>query len=415
MLPLIIPIGALLCGVALLLLGNGLLNTLLAVRGNMEGFSDGLMGLIMSGYFIGFFIGTFLAIPLISRIGYIRTFAFCAAIISCSALLHVLYVNPYFWMILRIVTGMMLVMLYTVVESWLTAQTPTDQRGRVFAVYMVVNLGALTIAQQLLRLDSPLSFVLFAIAAMLISAGLAPVTLTRLTQPVITSTERFKFKTLYRLAPVAVFTSAFSGLAMGAFWGMAPIYAIHAGLEVNDVATFMSCAILGGAICQYPMGRYSDRHDRRKVLAVITFLASIAALLLALSAYLGLMLLLAVAIYGGLIFSVYPVAIAHLVDQIEPEDNLAGVSGLLLLYGIGASLGPALAGQLMHFFGHQALPFYFFLTQIVSAIYTVYTYRQDKENLPEHASQFVPMVRTTPAVLDMMPDEEIKTSENNMD
>ncbi len=412
MLPLIIPIGALLLGVALLLLGNGLLNTLLAVRGSMEGYSDGLMGLIMSGYFVGFFIGTFLAIPLISRIGYIRAFAFCASLISCSALLHVLYVNPYFWMILRVMTGMMLVILYTVVESWLTAQTPTEQRGRVFAVYMVVNLGALTIAQQLLRLDSPLSFVLFAIAAMLISAGLAPVTLTRLTQPVITSTERFKFKTLYRLAPVAVFTSAFSGLAMGAFWGMAPIYAIHVGLDVNDVATFMSCAILGGAICQYPMGRYSDRHDRRKVLAVITFLASLAALLIALSAYLGLMLLLAVAIFGGLIFSVYPVAIAHLIDQIEPEDNLAGVSGLLLLYGIGAALGPALSGQLMHFFGHQALPFYFFLTQLVSAIYIVYTYKQDKENKPEHASQFVPMVRTSPSVINMMPDEEIKTDEN---
>jgi MFS family permease len=412
MLPLIIPIGALLLGVALLLLGSGLLNTLLAVRGNLEGYSDGLMGLIMSGYFAGFFIGTFLAIPLISRIGYIRTFAFCAALISCSALLHVIYVNPYFWLILRTVTGMMLVILYTVVESWLTAHTPTEHRGRVFAVYMIVNLGALTVAQQLLRLDSPLSFVLFAIAAMLITAGLAPVTLTRLTQPVITSTERFKFKTLYRLAPVAVFTSAFSGLAMGAFWGMAPIYAIHVGLDVGGVATFMSCAILGGAICQYPMGRYSDRHDRRKVLAVITFLASIAALLLALSAYLGSMLLLAIAIYGGLIFSVYPVAIAHLVDQIEPEDNLAGVSGLLLLYGIGASLGPALAGQLMSFFGHQALPFYLFLTQIVSAIYIVHAYKQDKENLPEHASQFVPMVRTSPSVLDMMPDEEIQKTEN---
>ena len=199
---------------------------------------------------------------------------------------------------------------------------------------------------------------------------------------------------------------------MGAFWGMSPIYAIHVGLEVNEVATFMSCAILGGALCQYPMGRYSDRHDRRIVLAVITFLASIAALLLALSAYLGFLLLFAVAIYGGLVFSVYPVAIAHLVDQIEPQDNLAGVSGLLLLYGIGASLGPALAGQLMHFFGHQALPFYFFITQLVTAIYIVRTYKMDREKQPEHASQFVPMVRTSPSVLDMMPDDEIQNIEN---
>lgn len=415
MLPLIIPIGALLFGIALLLLGNGLLNTLLAVRGNLEGYSDSMMGFIMSGYFVGFFIGTFLAIPLISRIGYIRTFAFCAALISSSALLHVLFVNPYFWMTLRVMTGTLLVILYTVVESWLTAQTPIEQRGRVFAVYMIVNLGALTAAQQLMRFDSPLSFVLFAIAAMLISAGLAPVTLTRLAQPVIKNTTRLTFKTLYGLAPIAVVASTFSGLAMGAFWGMAPIYGIHVGLEVNSVATFMSCAILGGAICQYPMGRYSDKHDRRKVLAVISFLACLAAIVLAFSAYVGFSLLLAIAIYGGLAFSVYPVAIAHLVDQLEPEDNLPGVSGLLLLYGIGAALGPALAGQLMHFFGHQALPFYFFLTQLLLAIYTVQTYRLHKEEQPEHASQFVPMVRTSPSALNMMPDEEIQNTENKID
>jgi MFS family permease len=412
MLPLIIPIGALLFGIALLLLGNGLLNTLLAVRGSMEGYSDSLMGLVMSGYFVGFFIGTFLAIPLIGRIGYIRSFAFCAALISCSALLHVLFVNPFFWLILRIMTGMLLVILYTVVESWLTAQTPTEQRGRVFAVYMVVNLGALTIAQQLLRLDSPLSFTLFAIAAMLISAGLAPVAITRLTQPVVTHTQRLKFKTLYKLAPVSVLASSFSGLAMGAFWGMLPIYGIHAGLEVNNVATFMSCAILGGALFQFPIGRYSDKHERRIVLAVIVLLASFAALLLALSAHFNFLLLLAIAIYGGLAFSVYPVAIAHLVDQLEPENNLAGVSGLLLLYGIGAALGPAIAGQLMEFFGYQALPFYFFLTQFILGLYIIRVYRLHKEEKPEYASHFVPMVRTTPTVLDMMPDEEISSEDN---
>ncbi|MBL1141012.1 MAG: MFS transporter [Proteobacteria bacterium] len=412
MLPLIIPIGALLLGVSLLLLGNGLLNTLLAVRGSMEGYSDSLMGFIMSAYFVGFFIGTFLAIPLINRIGYIRTFAFCASLISCSALLHVLFINPYFWMFLRVMAGVLLVVLYTVVESWLTAHTPTQQRGRVFAVYMIVNLGALTIAQQLLRLDSPLSFVLFAIAAILVSAGLAPVTLTRLTQPVITNVERLKFKTLYSLAPVAVVGTFFSGLAMGAFWGMAPIYGIHVGLKVNGVATFMSCAILGGALCQYPMGRYSDKHDRRIVLAFISFFASLAALLLSFSAYIDVLLLLTIAIYGGLAFSVYPVAISHLVDQLEPEDNLAGVSGLLLLYGVGAAVGPAIAGQLMYYFGHQALPVYFFLTQMILAAYIVRIYKSHKEEQPEHASPFVPMVRTSPSVLDMLPDEDIKSSEN---
>ncbi len=410
MLPLIIPIGALLLGVALLLLGNGLLNTLLALRGSMEGYNDSLMGFIMSGYFVGFFMGTFIALPLVNRIGHIRAFAFCAALTSCTALLHVIFVNPYMWLLLRVMTGGLIVILYTVIESWLTAQTSRELRGRVFAIYMVVNLGALTIAQQLLRLDSPLTFLLFALSAMLISVSLAPVTLTRLPQPKITNATRLKFKTIYALAPIAVVASALSGLAMGGFWGMVAIYANHAGLDVTGVGTFMSCAILGGAIFQYPMGRYSDKHDRRKVLAVITACASFAAILLGVLSYAGSWVLLAIAIYGGLTFTVYPVVVAHLGDHLEPENMLPGVTGVLLLYGIGAAIGPALAGQLMHLFGYQALPVYFFAMQLLLAIYATMKYKQDKEPVPENASPFVPMVRTSPTVLNMMPEEEITTS-----
>ena len=404
MLPLIIPIGALLLGVALLLLGYGLLNTLLGLRGIMEGYSDGMMGMIMSCYFIGFLVGTFLALPLINRIGYIRAFAFCAALVSSAALLHVLFVNPYFWMFLRILTGTLLVILYTVIESWLTAETSKEQRGRVFSIYMVVNLGALTLAQQLLRLDTPSSFVLFALAAMLISVSLTPVALTRLAQPVVSRTPRLKFKKLYALAPIAVVASTCSGMAMGAFWGMAPVYANHVGLDVNGVATFMSCAILGGALCQYPMGRYSDRHDRRKILAVISVAASCAAVLLVFLSHAGAWLFIAMAIYSGMAFAVYPVAIAHLVDQLEYKDVLSGVSSLLLLYGLGAAVGPALVGLLMNSIGYQALPYYFFSTQFLLAIYTVKKYKQSKEE-PEHFSEFVPMVRTSPSALNMLPDD----------
>ncbi len=411
MLPLIIPIGALLLGVALLLLGNGLLNTLLALRGSMEGYSDSLMGLIMSGYFVGFFVGTFVALPLINRIGHIRAFAFCAALTSSTALLHVIFVNPYVWMLLRVMTGMLLVTLYTVIESWLTAQTSKELRGRVFAIYMVVNLGALTIAQQLLRLDNPFSFVLFALAAMLISVSLAPVTITRLTQPKISNAPRLKFKTIYSIAPIALVASGLSGLAMGGFWGMAAIYASHSGLDVTGVATFMSCAILGGALFQYPMGRYSDKHDRRKVLIAVSVCASFAAILLAMLSYYGAWILLAIAIYGGLAFTVYPVVVAHLADHLEPEYILSGVSGLLLLYGIGAAIGPALAGKLMHVFGHQALPFYFFVMQLLLAIYTIIKFKQDAEPAPENASPFVPMVRTSPTALNMMPEEHISTAD----
>ncbi|MAG43691.1 MAG: MFS transporter, partial [Oceanospirillaceae bacterium] len=142
------PVLSLLAGVSLLLLGSGLLNTLLAVRGSEESFSDQAMGLIMSGYFVGFFVGTFLALPLIRRVGHIRTFAMCAAVGSVSVLLHDAFATPWAWGGLRILTGTALVILYTVIESWLNATTPPQNRGQVFAVYMVVNLGALAVSQQ---------------------------------------------------------------------------------------------------------------------------------------------------------------------------------------------------------------------------------------------------------------------------
>lgn len=415
MLPLIIPIGAILLGVALLLLGSGLLNTLLTLRASIEGYSDGLIGLIMSGYFVGFFFGTFLALPIVRRVGHIRAFALCAAIMSCSAILHVLFVNPYVWLLLRVLTGTVLVILYTVIESWLNGQTDASQRGRVFAVYMVVNLSALALAQQLLRIDSPETFVLFALAGMLITISLVPVTWTRFQQPHVGTISRVKFKTLYHAAPVASIGALLSGLVMGAFWGLAPLYAERSGLSSDQVALFMSGAILGGALFQFPLGRYSDTHDRRMVLAVICTVGVFASALIYLTAGHWQWQLVCVALYGGMAFSLYPVVIAHLIDFLDAKDILSGVSGLLLLHGVGAAIGPALAGQLMGLFGYLFLPVYFALVLAMLAAYCFYQVmplRSVAEEQPEQPIQFVPMVRTTPTAIEMMPEEPVEDETN---
>ncbi|MAK90935.1 MAG: MFS transporter, partial [Oleibacter sp.] len=313
MLPLIIPVTALLMGAALLLMGTGLLNTLLALRGVQEGFSDGSMGLIMSGYFVGFFIGTFLALPLISRMGHIRAFAFCAALVACSVLLHELFINPWGWGLSRVLTGTALVILYTIIESWLNAQTPPEQRGRIFAVYMVVNLAALALAQQFLQFGEISGFGFFAVASILVTLSLLPVTWTRVSQPEVQDVQRLPLKKLFNIAPVALYGALLSGLAMGAFWGMSALYAGRIGLDTQGVAMFMTCGILGGVLLQYPLGRYSDTHDRRLVLAVVACASVMAAALLAVLSSVGNWVMLAIAIYGGLAFAVYPLAVAHLV------------------------------------------------------------------------------------------------------
>ncbi|RLT92993.1 MFS transporter [Ketobacter sp.] len=411
MLPLILPIGALLMGVALLLLGSGLLNTLLAVRGGLEGYSDSSMGLIMSGYFIGFLIGTFLALPIIQRIGHIRTFAFCAALAACSVLLHVLVIHPWIWMLLRIMTGVSLVILYTVIESWLNGYTPSEQRGKVFSIYMMVNLGALAIAQQLLLLDEPTAFTLFAISAILVCLSLLPVTWTRLAQPEVSQVSKVKYADLYRAAPVAMAGALLSGLAMGAFWGLGALYAQRIGLDTQGVATFISAAVIGGAALQFPLGRYSDTHDRRKVLAIVCVAAAAAAALLSALSYAGQWVLLAIALYGGLAFAVYPVCVAHLSDHLDADSMLSGSSGILLLHGGGAAVGPALAGQIMGAIGPQALPLYFVVMQLLLAVFAFLQLRKLHEDPTDHHTQFVPMVRTTPTAFEMLPDEDFAEQE----
>lgn len=407
MLPMIVPISSLLTGVSLLLVGSGLLNTLLAINGTRQGFDDATLGMVMSGYFIGFFVGTFLSIRVITRIGHIRTFAICAAIASCSVLLHVLFQNPWVWLILRVITGAALVILYTVIESWLNTQSSKEERGQLFAVYMLVNLISLAIAQHFIRLEFEQSFILFAIACMFVSISLIPVAWTRLPQPVVNEITHMKIKQLYKIAPVAVVGAFISGLAMGAFWGMGAVYANRVGMSLEGVATFMSCAILGGALFQYPLGRFSDRNDRRKVVLMTTLAAALAATLLMVLASFGSWIVIAIAIYGGFAFAVYPVTVAHLVDHLDTDAVLSGVSGLLLIHGVGAAVGPTLAGTAMKISGPQALPIYFITMQLLLCLFSWLILRSRKEDELEHPSAFVTMVRTTPSAIEMMPDTEL--------
>ncbi|MDF1763618.1 MAG: MFS transporter [Oleibacter sp.] len=400
-------ISSLLLGVTLLLLGSGLLNTLLAIRGGLEGFTNQTMGFVMSGYFFGFFIGTFFALPMIRRVGHIRAFAVAAAIASVSSLMHQVIIDPWAWAGLRVLTGMSLVVLYTTIEGWLNSQTPTAQRGQVFAIYMVVNLGALTLAQQLLSFGEVSDYVLFAIASMLITLSLVPVAWTRRTPPEVNQVRRLSIPFLWRIAPIAVAGGLLSGLAMGAFWGMGAVYASNIGLSTAEVAAFITATILGGALLQFPVGRLSDKFDRRKVLMISAIIAGFSALLIIPMAMLsGWYLLIAMALYGGFAFSIYPIAIAHVIDHLEGSDILAGGSALLLLHGVGAAIGPALAGTLMDFLGSQSLLVYFWFMQWLLAVVAFLKMRERVEDKTlGDAAHFMPMVRTTAAAFEMHPDE----------
>ncbi|MDY6956629.1 MAG: MFS transporter [Pseudomonadota bacterium] len=405
MLSTLLPIVSLLLGIGILLIGNGLLGTLLALRAGLEGISDPVIGLVMSAYFVGFFGGTFICPTLIRRVGHIRAFAIFAAIAAVAALLHVLMIEPMFWLALRVVSGVCQVGLYTVIESWLNASIPNARRGQVFGAYMVVTLFALALGQALITHADPAGFPLFAIASMLMSLALLPIAFTSIPQPQLARTPRLGLRFLYRASPAAVGGTLTSGLIIGAFWGMGPVFALRIGLDEAGVAGFMSATILGGAALQWPIGHLSDRVDRRRVLAVIGATAALVALvtlLLTEGPVFGLVL--ATFLFGGLAFSVYPVSVAHMNDHLQPEEALEGSSGLLLLHGLGAAAGPALVGVLIGSFGPRSLLIYFAVALASLAVFVALRIRQAPPVALEDHAHFAPMVRTSPEALAVVTD-----------
>ncbi|MDM4769722.1 MFS transporter [Solimonas sp. SE-A11] len=409
----LLPISSLLFGVALLLAGNGLFGTLLGVRSAAEGWSGRTIGLMMSAYFAGFLLGTFVNPRIITRVGHIRAFAIFAALASSAALLQGLLVHPLAWLLLRLLTGICLVGLYMVVESWLNAQAEPSTRGQVFAGYMAVNFGGLAAGQTLLALYPVQGFELFGVAAMLLSLSLVPVALTSVAQPTVTQAPHLSLRALYTLAPVGIAGAVGSGLALSAFWGMGPAAAQQLGFQGSGVAAFMSAAILGGALLQLPIGRWSDRGgDRRRVLFLLTLASAATALgLFLLPLERSLLLLGGMFLFGGLAFAIYPVSIALTNDRLRPEDLLRGAGSLLLLHGAGAVLGPFLAGLLMEWLGPTALMLHFALMLGLLATYAAWRLWISPQG-PEAHTPFQPMVRTTPAALELIaPTTEDTTPE----
>ncbi|PKO67945.1 MAG: MFS transporter [Betaproteobacteria bacterium HGW-Betaproteobacteria-16] len=405
------PLSSLLSGVGLLIVGVGLLFSVVGLRAGLANFSGLTLGLVMSAYFAGFVLGTYVGPMIIRRVGHIRTFAAMASVASTMPILHALWIDPWFWGLLRLVTGVCLVGLYIVVESWLNALAPNEHRGKVFAAYMSVNFVALALGQWLILVGDRLGFVPFAMVSVLFSFALLPITLTPVNQPAPVEAPSFSLRTLYLASPLGVAVAFASGLLNGTFYSMGALYAVGVGLSDAGVAAFMAATILGGAIFQWPVGHYSDSHDRRSVLLWVCLgaaaLAAVAFVLPALNVgwLVGVGLL-----YGGLVFTVYGLGVAHVNDVIDSSRLLEFTSGLLLVHGVGAAVGPVLAGGVMDQFGANSLMVFFAVVLVLLALYTIKRMGAAPP-VPEAAkADYVVMGSGSQAVLQMDPRDTSEVS-----
>ena len=379
------PVSALLLSVALLLMGNGLQSTLIPVRASLENFHGYQVGLVGAFYFIGFTVGCFIGPALISRSGHIRCYLAMVSSASLVALVHALILDPIAWWALRAITGFCFAVLYIVIESWLNEQSTNDTRGTIFAIYSVINLTVISIGQMMLSLDDPKAFALFSFASILISLAAIPVAFTTATSPKPIPIIWPKLNRLYLISPVGFIGCFAVGLANGSFWSLGSVFAQGKGFDTFSIGLFMSAVVLGGAIAQWPLGWISDRVDRRRVILLAAVISATAAILL--SAYPNAnkqVTLIFATGFGMGAFPIYTLSVAHANDHTEKTNFVSTSSGLLLVFGIGASIGPIAAGVLQHSNKWPTLFIFTCLVHLLLILFILWRIRQRQALAEEH-------------------------------
>ncbi|MEK6747123.1 MAG: MFS transporter [Pseudomonadota bacterium] len=377
---------ALLVSFSILCLGHGLQSVLLPARGAMfEHYPNMTTGAMMSVYYIGFIIGTFICPLLIGRVGHIRVFAASAACASTIMLCHALLPDPFIWIGLRAIYGFCMVHLYTVMESWLNSIGDLKSRGKILSVYMIINFLAMSSGQLLFFVAPVNGFELFSISAIMLSLSIVPLMVSSSVQPSIIKTpEFFGIKQLFKISPLGVVGAMTAGLMAGAYWGLTSVFILRMGYAQEAIAWFMSASLVGGLLVQWPLGVISDRINRRYVIilaATLVFIPSVILSLMALwdspSELFGIWWLVAIgAFFGAGFHPLYSLCIAHANDFIEPEHLVRASSGLQFVQGMGAIVGPLIAGVLMYLGGYAML---FLYIGALAALFILYTLQRMAE------------------------------------
>jgi MFS family permease len=370
MLRAIVPVFSLLLGTLLLLIANGIQSMIMPLRGQWEGFTLSQLGLLGTGWASGFVVGCILIPRLIGRIGHIRALAAFSSIGAVAALISGLVVDPLPWILMRCVTGFIMAGSSMVIESWLNDRATNQNRGLVFGLYLMVTYVGIMIGQMSVYRGSFLGPDMFVISGVLYCLALLPTVLSSKDIPDAPQQVRLDIGALWRNSPMAVVACFLIGIANGCFGTLGAVYASRIGLGASMVGVMMSIAVIAGAFVQIPIGRLSDKMDRRYVLAVAAAGGALAGLLLLVIRPVDPWLVLPmIAVYGAMAYALYSVAVAHANDFAGPEDFVKISGGLLLLYGAGTMAGPLLGAKAMEAAGPEGL---FLITSAAQALICVY-------------------------------------------
>ena len=408
---------ALFSGFAILITAHGFQGNLLQVRSVIEDFSFITTGIIMSGYFVGYFVGANMVPNLVSKVGHIRVFAAFASMASLSILIHAIFVNPIIWTLARFLTGFSLIGVYIVTESWLNDRATNRNRGGVLSIYMFITFAGLAAGTLLLNFNKPEQYEPFILTSLLFSIALVPILLTKRTAPKFKKISFMKIRQLYKISPLGTFSMLCTGLIHSAIFGVGAVYATTLNFTIFEISLFLFLITIAGAIFQFPIGFFSDRHDRRIIIISCTFFSALFCIFAILTSgaslenmYLAssvasdkIIFLIFVTLYAGFALPMFTLNLAYVNDFIEKEKFVAAGAGLQIIFGIGAMGGPFLCSVFMDQYGANG--FFIFLTifHLLIGLFGLYriTRREYEEN-PD--STFTPLPRSiTPLGIELDP------------
>ena len=418
---------ALFSGFAILITAHGFQGNLLQVRSVIEDFSYITTGIIMSGYYLGYFVGANMIPNLVSKVGHIRVFAAFASMASLSILIHAVFVNPVIWTLGRFLTGFSLIGVYIVVESWLNDRATNRNRGGVLSIYMFITFVGLGVGTLLLNFNKPEQFEPFILTSLLFSIALVPILLVKRSAPKFKKISFIKIKQLYKISPLGTFSMLCTGLIHSAIFGYGAVYAASLNFTIFEISLFLFLITISGAIFQFPIGYFSDKQDRRKILIACTFFSLLFCALsifasgtslgnMYLASSIGLdkiLFLIFVTLYAGFALPMFTLNLAYVNDFIEKERFVAAGAGLQIIFGIGAMFGPFLCSVSMNIFGPNGFFVFLGIFHLFIGLFGLYRItKRDYEDNPD--STFTPLPRNiTPLGIELDPTTAADLSNND--
>lgn len=391
---------ALLLGMFMLMIGNGLQGTLLGVRGEIEGFSTTEISLVMSAYFVGFLFASRLAPMLLARVGHVRVFSALASTISAVLILYPTLTEPWAWTLGRVIIGFCFCGVYITAESWLNDAASNENRGKALSLYMIVQMAGIVLAQYLLVLGDVSGYTLFVVTSVLVSMSFAPILLSATTaSPAFADIKPLPFRRLIAASPLACMGMLLLGSVFAAQFGMSAVYGSRAGLSVGQISLMVSATYLAALVLQYPIGWLSDRIDRRKLILGLAVAGGLGALLSFLIPGQYALIVFSAALVGGTSNPLYALLIAYANDYLEREDMAAASGGLLFINGLGAVAGPLIVGWVMDNVGVNGFWLIIAILMLVLAGYAVWRMRrQPAKMIVGDRAAFAPIAATATQV-----------------